>query len=198
MAAELPFSCRCGAVRGVIRKATARQGDFVVCHCTDCQAFANRFDAGDRVFGEDAGTLLYQSRCARVRIDRGREELRCLHLTKEPTLRWYACCCDTPLFNSFKNGKVPYITTLVGNCETETRKRLLGEPIGHLFVDDDPTCTGPVRRMSEKALMRRFFVRMVKDFVSGERRWSALFDPETLEPIAAPTRPTKENTVNVG
>ena len=46
--------------------------------------------------------------------------------------------------------------------------------------------------------MRRFFVRMVKDFVSGERRWSALFDPETLEPIAAPTRPTKENTVNVG
>lgn len=195
---DLPFSCRCGAVRGAIEKAIPREGDFVVCHCTDCQTFANRFDAADRIFGADAGSLLYQSRCARIRIERGIDELRSLHLTEGPTLRWYAKCCDTPLFNSFKNGKLPYITTLIGNCDAEARARLLGEPIGHLFVDDDPTCTEPVRRLSMNTLMRRFFVRMVKDIVSGDRRRSALFDPKTLEPIAAPMHATKEPIAHVG
>lgn len=196
---DLPFSCRCGAVKGVIGKAGPREGDFVVCHCTDCQTFARRFDAGDRVMDEqDAGTPLYQSRCARMRIESGLDRLRCLHLTDKPTLRWYAACCDTPLFNSFKNGKIPYVTTLVGNCDAQDRQRLLGEPIGHLFVDDDPTCTEPVPRLSMNTLMRRFFVRMVKDIVSGDRRRSALFDPRTLEPIAAPARPTKEDIAHVG
>ena len=135
---DLPFSCRCGAVKGVIERAGPREGDFVVCHCTDCQTFANRFDAGDRVMGDqDAGTPLYQSRCARMRIESGRDRLRCIHLTEEATLRWYAGCCDTPLFNSYKNGKIPYVTTLVGNCDAGARARMLGEPIGHLFVDDD-------------------------------------------------------------
>ena len=196
---DLPFSCRCGAVKGVIEKAGPREGDFVVCHCTDCQTFANRFDAGDRVMDEqDAGTPLYQSRCARMRIESGVDELRCIHLTEEATLRWYAGCCDTPLFNSYKNGKIPYVTTLVGNCDEGLRTRLLGEPIGHLFVDDDPACTGPVHRLSMNTLMRRFFVRMVKDIVSGDRRRSALFDPETLEPVSTPMRLTKDNTAHVG
>ena len=196
---DLPFSCRCGAVTGVIEKAGPREGDFVVCHCTDCQTFANRFDAGDRVMNEqDAGTPLYQSRCARMRIESGLDELRCIHLTEGPTLRWYAGCCDTPLFNSYKNGKIPYVTTLVGNCDEGLRTRLLGEPIGHLFVDDDPACTGPVRRLSMNTLMRRFFVRMVRDIVSGDRRRSALFDPETLEPIAAPAHARKEEIAHVG
>ena len=198
MSADLPFTCRCGAVRGEIENVGPRAGDFVVCHCTDCQAFANRFDAGDRLFGDGAGTLLYQSRCARMRIESGVDELRCIHLTEEATLRWYAGCCDTPLFNSYKNGKIPYVTTLVGNCDAEARTRLLGEPIGHLFVDDDPACTGPVRRLSMNTLMRRFFVRMVKDIVSGDRRRSALFDPETLEPVSTPMRLTKDNTAHVG
>ena len=37
MSADLPFSCRCGTVRGTIEQATPLEGDFVVCHCTDCQ-----------------------------------------------------------------------------------------------------------------------------------------------------------------
>ncbi|MBB3035130.1 DUF6151 family protein [Alteriqipengyuania lutimaris] len=198
MARDLPFSCRCGAVRGTIGKAGPRHGDYVVCHCTDCQNFANRFDAAQRVMDGDAGTLLYQSRCARMRIERGLGELRCLHLTEKPTLRWYAQCCDTPMFNTFRNGKIPYVTTLVGNSEAELRGRLLGEPIGHLFVEDDPNDLGPVHRMPMSKLMRRFFIRMVKDILSGDRRRSPLFDSRTLEPICAPAKPTKDTIAHVG
>ncbi|GAB5349513.1 DUF6151 family protein [Alteriqipengyuania sp. 357] len=195
---DLPFSCRCGAVKGAIEKAGPRNGDFVVCHCTDCQAFANRFDAAERVMDENAGTPLYQSRCARMRIEHGLGELGCVHLTDKPTLRWYARCCDTPMFNTFGNGKIPYVTTLAGNCDAGLRARLLGEPVGHLFVEDDPHDLGPVDRMPMSKLMRRFFVRMVKDILSGNRRRSPLFDSRTLEPISTPTRLSKETVINVG
>ena len=197
MSDQLPFSCRCGSVRGRIEKATPREGDFVVCHCTDCQTFATRFDAGERVMDLNAGTPLYQSRCARVRIEQGLGEMRCVHLTEKPTLRWYAQCCDTPLFNTFATGKVPYVTTLVGNCDEGLRTRLLGEPIGHLFVDDDPNDVGDVRHLPMATLMRHFFIRMVKDILSGDRRRSPLFDPRTLEPIVAPARTIKDPLAHV-
>jgi|TARA_R100000049_G_C1949772_1_gene96769 hypothetical protein len=195
---DLPFSCRCGSVEGVIAKASPRTGDFVVCHCTDCQAFANRFDSALRIMDGNAGTPLYQSRCARMRIEHGLGELRCLHLTDKPTLRWYAQCCGTPMFNTFRNGKIPYVTTLTGNCDAGLRAHLLGEPIGHLFVEDDPNDLGPVNRMPMSKLMRRFFVRMVKDILSGDRRRSPLFNSRTLEPISTPTKPARDTLTNVG
>lgn len=195
---DLPFACRCGMVQGRIEQADPAQGDFIVCHCEDCQAFAKRFDAIDRLTGEDAGTLLFQSRCARVKLDAGRDHLASLHLTEKPTLRWHASCCDTPMFNTFKNGKLPYITTLVGNCDERQRKTLLGEPIGHLFVKDDPSASSDLPNMSMNRLMRRFFRRMVKDIFSGDRRRTALFDTKTLEPIAPPTRVHSVETANVG
>ena len=46
--------------------------------------------------------------------------------------------------------------------------------------------------MSMGALMRRFFPRMIKDLVSGDRRKCELFDSKTLEPIAKPHRMTSE------
>jgi hypothetical protein len=46
--------------------------------------------------------------------------------------------------------------------------------------------------MSMGTLMRRFFPRMIKDIVSGDRRRSPLFDTKTLEPIAEPHRLTAE------
>ena len=114
----------------------------MVCHCADCQRFARRFDAAERMLDSHGGTALYQSRCARVRIESGRERLACIHLSEKPTLRWYALCCGTPMFNTWANGRVPYITTLLGNCDLEAVRRALGSPIGHLFVADAPVHPG--------------------------------------------------------
>jgi len=160
----------------------------VVCHCTNCQEFARYCEAEDRILDRNAGTDLYQSRCAHVDIHIGRDHLACIHLTEKPTLRWFAACCRTPMFNSYANGKIPYITTLVPNCDGARRDRVLGEPLGHLFLDDAPCAESGLRRMSIGRLMRRFFVRMVKDLLSGDRRRNPLFDPDTLLPIAEPHR----------
>ncbi|WP_431471029.1 DUF6151 family protein [Sphingosinithalassobacter sp. LHW66-3] len=183
---DLAFACACGAVSGKLVAPGPGVGDHVVCHCTDCQAFATRLGAAERILDRHAGTALYQGRCATIRVDTGREQLRCMHLARKPTLRWYAACCDTPMFNTYKNGRIPYITVLVANCDPDRRDPLLGPPIGHLFTDEAAGDVSCLKRMPMRTLMWRFSRRMIADMVSGDRRRSPLFDPATLDPIAPP------------
>ncbi|MDZ3833620.1 MAG: DUF6151 family protein [Sphingopyxis sp.] len=189
---DLRFSCSCGEVEGRLLNAGPREGDHIVCHCSDCQGFARYLGAAERVLDGSGGTALFQSRCARMRLSKGRDRLASLHLTDKPTLRWYATCCRTPMFNTYANGRIPYVTTLVANCNAERRDDVLGPVIGHLFTEDAGRDVGDVPRMSMAKLMRRFFRRMVRDMISGDRRRSALFDAATLEPIAAPHRLTPD------
>lgn len=185
---DLSFSCACGSVTGTLIKAGPRVGDLVVCHCSDCQAFAIRLGAADRILDQHAGTALYQGRCAAMRLSTGRDKLACLHLTDKPTLRWYARCCETPMFNTYRTGRIPYITTVVANCDRDQRELVLGQPIGHLFTDEAKGDASHLRRLSMAKLMRHFFWRMIADVVVQDRKRSELFDPVTLDPIAAPTK----------
>ena len=192
MTSDLPFACECGTVSGTLLRVGPDQGDLVVCHCADCQYLAHHLGHAARMLDEHGGASLYQSRCARVHIASGRDQLACVHLTDKPTLRWYAKCCRTPLFNTYANGKIPYITTQLGACDPAARARLVGPPRGHLFTEEGIGDTSHLPKMSMGALMRRFFPRMIKDLVSGDRRRCELFDSKTLEPIAKPHRMTSE------
>lgn len=197
MSRELHFACTCGAVAGKITHADPKQGDHVVCHCTDCRDLVRHFGKESRFLDEYDGTALYQSRCARLQIDRGLEHLAGLHMTEGPTLRWYAQCCGTPMFNTYKNGRIPYVTTLLGNCDVEGRLRL-GDPLGHLFLAEARGDTTSLPELSMGKLMRRFFVRMIKDIVSGDRRRNPLFDARSLEPVAKPRQLTLEEQQVLG
>ncbi len=181
------LQCKCGTVRGVVEHATPEEGDFVVCHCSDCQALPAFLGAADRILEQHGGTALYQSRCAQLEIREGKENLAGLHLTEKSTLRWYAACCDTPMFNTYSNGRIPYVTTLLANCEPAGGDRLC-KPIGHLFLGDAMGDTSGLEPFSMAKLMRRFFKRMVKDYFFGDLRRNPLFDSATLEPIAPPPR----------
>lgn len=188
---DLSFACDCGTVTGTVLRAAPDQGDHVVCHCTDCQDLT-RFLGHDRILDAHGGTALWQARCARMRIDTGREHLACLHLTDGPTLRWYAACCRMPLFNTFKNGKLPFITVQIAACDPARREDAFGAPRGHLFLKEGIGDTAALPALGTATLMRRFFVRAISDLVSGDRRRAALFDAETLEPISVPHRLTGE------
>ena len=185
----MTFSCACGTVAGTITDVGPKQGDYVYCHCTDCQAVPKLLGAEERILERAAGTALYQIRCARLSFASGKDKLAGVHMTDQPTLRWYASCCDTPLFNTYANGKLPYTTILLANCDRAGRAAL-GEPRGHLHLADAPDETTDLKPMSMAALLRSFFKRLVKDIASGDRRRNPLFDPKTLEPIATPRRLT--------
>lgn len=190
MASHLSFACDCGTVTGAMRVVSG-EGDHVVCHCTDCQNLTHHLGHA-QLLDAHGGTPLYQTRCARMRIETGREQLACLHLTDAPTLRWYAACCRTPLFNTFKNGKLPFVTILTAACDPERRASVFGAPRGHLFTQDAIGDPSHLPKMGTPTLMRRFFMRAIKDIVSGDRRRSPLFDAKTLNPIAKPHRLTNE------
>lgn len=192
MSSDLAFACTCGTITGTLTHVGPAEGDHVICHCTDCQDLTHYLGHAARVLDTQGGTSLYQSRCARMTIRSGREQLACVHLTDKPTLRWYAACCRMPLFNSYRNGKIPYITTQLAACDPAARDPLTGPPLGHLFTEDATGDTGALRKMSMGRLIRRFFPRMIRDIVSGDRRCCELFDSKTLEPIATPHRLTAE------
>ncbi|WP_435417720.1 DUF6151 family protein [Parerythrobacter aurantius] len=194
----LRFACACGAVSGEIERADAVSGDHVVCCCSDCRDFARLFDKEDRLLEPHGGTPLYQSRCARVRIDTGKEQLACLHMTERATTRWYAACCGSPMFNSYKNGRIPYITTLLGNCDAGDVERLLGKPAGYLFLSEAKGDVSDLPAMSMGKLMRRFFKRMLADIITGDRRRCELFVSGTLQPIVQPRRLTLQERQALG
>lgn len=189
MSSDLTFGCRCGSVSGTLLDVGPGQGDHVICHCTDCQQLTRHLGHAD-VLDAHGGSALYQSRCARLRLDTGREQLACLHMTDKPTLRWYASCCGMPLFNTYANGKLPYITTQLAASDPAKRADLVGPPLGHLFTADGIGDTSALPKMSMAKLMRRFFPRMIKDLISGDRRRCPLFGAKTLQPIAPPHRLT--------
>jgi hypothetical protein len=170
MSSDLAFACRCGSVSGTLLDVGPGQGDHVICHCTDCQDLTRHLGHSDVL---DA-------------------QLACLHMTDKPTLRWYASCCGMPLFNTYANGKLPYITTQLAACDPAKRESLVGPPLGHLFTQDGTGDTSALPKMSMGKLMRRFFPRMIKDLISGDRRRCPLFDAKTLQPIAQPHRLTAE------
>jgi hypothetical protein len=119
-------------------------------------------------------------------------------MTEQATTRWYAYCCGTPLFNTWKNGRVPYVTTLLGNCDHAHVDRLLGSPIGYVFAEEATSDIGDLPGMSMAGLMRRFLPRMIRDILSGDRRRSELFDATTFEPIVQPRHLTQAEKQALG
>lgn len=192
MGSDLPFSCQCGAVTGVIREASPADGDHVVCHCTDCRALTRYLGQAERVLDRNGGTELYQSRCARVQIASGLEQLATLHLTDKPLMRWYAACCRSPLFNTWANGRVPFVTTHLSACNPDQVRAVLGSPKGHLFLREALGDTSGLHELTFMGLTWGFLKRATKDTLSGYRRRCPLFDPRTLAPIAAPYRLSRE------
>ena len=84
---DMTFSCACGTVTGTIADVGPSHGDYVYCHCTECQAVPKLLGAEQRILEQAGGTALYQTRCARVSFQSGKDRLAGVHMTDKPTLR---------------------------------------------------------------------------------------------------------------
>lgn len=98
-----------GAVRQPKRALRA------VCYCGDCQAYAHVLGQPESVLDSLGGTEVVGVSGAQVSIATGTRELACLSLSPRGLLRWYASCCRTPIGNTPRNWKLPYVG-LVHTC----------------------------------------------------------------------------------
>ena len=107
------FQCQCGAVQGEVDQP--ERAVRAVCYCRDCQAYARLLGQPQRVLDPLGGTDVVATQSKYVKFTSGMHLLACLSLSPRGLLRWYAKCCSTPIANTPRDWKVPYVG-LVHTC----------------------------------------------------------------------------------
>lgn len=141
---DLPLSCRCGAVSGVLGDVSPAIGTLVVCYCSDCQA-CTRHLGDDDVLDAAGGTELFQTSAGRLRFERGQDRIACLRMTRRGPLRWYAACCGSALANSPPTGTIPFASVVAARLPL-SRRDLLGPVRARVFTEGAETIDGPPPR----------------------------------------------------
>lgn len=101
------LQCTCGKVRGEILQP--RRAMRAVCYCRDCQTYAHLLGRARQVLDPIGGTDVIATAASNVAITAGREHLACVSLSPGGLLRWYAACCGTPVANTPRDWKLPYV-----------------------------------------------------------------------------------------
>ena len=81
------------------------RGNHLKCYCSDCQTAANVLGYQDTL-DNWGGTTVFQTIPRNVEFERGQRYLACLRLSPKGMLRWYAGCCNAPLFNVLPNSRI--------------------------------------------------------------------------------------------
>ncbi|MCM0000215.1 MAG: DUF6151 family protein [Erythrobacter sp.] len=192
MTDDLHFACDCGAVAVRIALPAPVDGECVVCHCSDCRDFVRLCGKADRMAGPLGGLALFNFRGSRLEIVQGRERMASLHMTDKPVLRWFASCCQTPLFNSFANNRVPFLDICIPAIRNPEALGSLRAGERHLFTKSATGDASGMPKTSLLGLILRTTPRLLKEILSGQRRCNPLFDAATHAPIAVPRRVSPE------
>lgn len=101
--------CRCGQVQGEADLDNAYTR--ATCYCKDCRANA-RWLGTPGLLDAQGGSDIVAMAPAGVRFASGQDRLACMSLSGKGILRWYAACCRTPLGNTGRSAKLPYVGVL--------------------------------------------------------------------------------------
>ena len=195
---NLDFQCECGAIRGVLRRASlrasSRQGRRLVCHCKDCQVFAHYLGREKQMLDDNAGTPIYQTDACRFDITGGRERIACVSLTDKSMLRWYCGDCRTPVANSSASNRFGSLGLILTGFDTGKTNALLGTDTAHVATRSGAGDMSKVKKAGITgiaAMLWDIAVRAIKAQFNPELRKSPLFDTKTGEPVAAPVKVTR-------
>ncbi|RZJ14214.1 MAG: hypothetical protein EON50_06830 [Acidovorax sp.] len=177
------FQCQCAKVGGEV--ADTRSAIHAICYCRDCQAYAHHLGQSDAVLDALAGTEVVGTHARNVSFTRGTDQLACVSLSEGGLLRWYARCCNTPLANTGRDWRMPYVG-LVHLC-----LRGGDAPLAPAFVPvqmhlETASAKGTPPRMgwSKVRALLGFMPGIVASRFSGSYRRTPFFTP-TGAPVVA-------------
>lgn len=180
-----PIRCHCGAVEATLH--TPQRGVRAICYCRDCQAYARYLGHAERTLDRCGGTDTVATRPDFVQFMRGFERVRCLSLSDEGLLRWYADCCRTPIGNTPRDPDMPYVG-LVTTCLAGTgreRDAAFGPARTTL---NTKSATGEVK--ATPLAMLRSILRITRNMFAArlarKPRHNPFFDAATRKPVVAP------------
>jgi hypothetical protein len=172
--ASVGFSCRCGAISGHLTDIDPGRDTHLRCHCDDCRRANAHFGIeGSR----ETGVSIWQTTPDKVKIETGAVHMRLMRLSEKGLLRWYAGCCDTPLFNTMATPKVPFVGVLTDRLEdTEP----LGPVVAEGFVEGED---GRSRHVHGGRVGVRIVRRIVGARLSGRWKDTPFFDTASGKPV---------------
>jgi hypothetical protein len=180
-ATDHALRCRCGALQGHL--AAAAPSVRAICYCKDCQAFA-RFLATPGIVDEAGGTEVVASLPHHVAFTGGIDRLACMSLSERGLLRWYASCCNTPVGNTPRNPKIPYIG-LIHNV-LEAGSKSIDDSFGSRCIAvNTKSALREVRPtpFASTAAVLSLMMSALGSRVRGTYKESPFFHADTQEPI---------------
>ncbi len=184
-----PLRCQCGYVQGHITAAMTR----AICYCKDCQSFAHFLNKRKETLDEQGGTDIVPVLPRSIVFTKGQDALKCMRLSPQGLLRWYAGCCNTPIGNTSANYKFAYVG-VVHNC-IETGDRALDQSFGPVRLRISPqSAKNPVSEKSKGTIiaMCKLIGLLLRERISGAYKHSPFFVAITGRPIATPVVLTLE------
>lgn len=181
-ATDLAFSCDCGAVVGRLT-CDASSGVHAVCFCRDCRAAELWLGRTDPAPGP---VDVFQTTADRVHIDRGADRLGLLRLGPKGLMRWYAACCNAPLFNTLASPKLAFAAIHTARLAAPDR---IGPVRARGFV---PKSGGGTRHAGAGIMVFRMLKGMAAARLSGRWRLTPFFDPDSGAPVVEAHIPSKQ------
>jgi len=179
------LQCGCGTLKGLVAHAEAATRG--VCYCQHCQAFARFLGHADEILDESGGTDVVATLASNVTITEGANALACMSLTENGLLRWYASCCNTPIGNTTRNFKLPYVG-LVHNCLEKSGPSLDAAfgPVRMRVNTQSATRGRPSSTpFATLAAVLRLMASIGRARLDGSYRRTPFFDPQRGTPVVA-------------
>ena len=170
----LGFACTCGRLRGHVEDVSPAAYTHIVCHCGDCRSAYTHLGLADP---EKVGIL--QTTQDRVKIDEGGENLRVFRHTERGALRWFATCCDTPLFYTPLKARLVHVGL---NTDRLDDASAIGKVRAEGFIRAKD---GKTRHKGAIGMVGRMVSRMAAKNLNGEWRDTPFF-AEDGRPVVTP------------
>lgn len=185
---DLQLTCDCGTVRGLALSVTPANVTRLVCMCDDCQAYAHHLQRADRVLDQHGGTEVFQTVPARLRLSSGLDHIGCVQLTPNGLMRWYARCCQTPLANTMRSPKVPFVGVHAAFIGADTDRDSTLGPVrcytqGRFGLRPLPPTA---RQRASLSIIIRSVRQLLAGWVRGHASPHPFFVGDTRNPIATP------------
>ena len=182
---SIRLRCQCGKLQGELDPGGVAAR--AICYCRDCQAFARFLGREKDVLDAAGGTEVAAAFPGAVRFTSGLEHLGCMSLSPRGLYRWYATCCRTPIGNTPRDAKTPYVG-LVRACldaPAETLDRELGR--SHIVVQTG-TALAPVKSTPVRTAFAvvRIGTMLLRARLGGGYRHNPFFLAGSSAPLREP------------
>jgi hypothetical protein len=177
--------CRCGQFQGEVdtKPASSRMR----CYCGDCQAYAAFLGRPKGMLDAHGGTEIIATVPRALSFSAGADRLGCMSLSDKGMLRWYAGCCGTPIANTPRDTKLPYIGLVRSGLPGADAA--MAEAFGPLKIALN---TGSAQGRVEPTRIAAFFGilaimrNVLGEKLSGRSRNNPFFDTGSGRPVVVP------------